>query len=481
MFRADGVGDLGGSAEGNDLAGLSIDELAARGRTLAAQVAQLQAEQVAVVAELQRRSRQVHGTVPAFVAWQFGLQRGEANRLVALARRLPSVPKLGAAFADGELSEATTRLLLGVATPDNEAKLLATARDATASQLATLVHEYRRVRDTPADGVSDDDDRSGRPSEWRSWWDHDRLLGRFDLDATDGLALEQALGLARAQVRAACDPDASAGDPIADADGSVPAGLLPDEVRPVSEARALAALVGAYVAGNLTEAELVPDGHHTLIITNDEALREHATRGPTDHGGGEEREPDGRRSFADVETSYVPGGPVVPTWMAVANACQGSVSALLEKLGLPINATVDARFANRAQRRALMRRDRCCTFPGCGATTRLVAHHVVEYPHGPTALANLILLCVHHHNLIHRARYRVRVAPDGGRPRFARADGTPVPSCPRRPTPADLPDPPAPGARHTGTHEPLTEFGADVILHDWLQPCERTMAGPTEF
>jgi hypothetical protein len=470
MFRGEGSGDLGGS--GGELAGLSIDELAERGRRLAAQVAQLQAEQVAVVAELQRRSGKLHGTVPAFVAWQFGLQRGEANRLVALARRLPSVPRLSEAFAEGELSEGTTRLLLGVATPHNEAKLLATARHATASQLATLVRQCRRVRDTPDETASRDEDRAGRPSEWRSWWEHDRLLGRFDLDATDGLALEQALGLARAQVRDAVDPELT--DAATDAEPR-PAGLLPDEVRPVSDARAHAALVGAYVTGNLPEAELVPDGHHTLIITNDDALREQASRDATD-GHAREGAP-----VADIEASYVPGGPVVPTWLAVANACQGSVSALLESLGRPITATVDARFANRAQRRALLRRDRCCTFPGCGATTRLVAHHVVEHPAGPTALANLILLCLHHHNLVHRAGYRIRVAPGGGSPRFARADGTPVPSCPRRPAAVDLPDPPAPGSRHTGTHEQLRAFGADVILHDWLQPRDRARDGPPEF
>src|SRR5690606_21878665 len=108
-----------------------------------------QAEHVSLVAEIDRRSGTYQGTPAAFVAGQFGLQPGEARRALALARKLPSVPAIGAAFADGELSEATVRLLTAVATADNETELLALTETATASQLRTLVGRYRRVQPDP--------------------------------------------------------------------------------------------------------------------------------------------------------------------------------------------------------------------------------------------------------------------------------------------------------------------------------------------
>ena len=172
----------------------------------------------------------------------------------------------------------------------------------------------------------------------------------------------------------------------------------------------------------------------------------------------------------------MPGGPVVPTWLAVAERVPGSVSVLVESLGRPITATVDARFANRAHADA----------PCCAATAAARSPGAApplgwspttsSSTRGPTALANLILLCVHHHNLVHRAGYRIQVAPEGGRPlRPGRRHAGALVPAPA--APADLPDPPVPGSRHTGTHERLRAFGADVILHDWFQARD----GPTEF
>ncbi len=68
-----------------------------------------------------------------------------------------------------------------------------------------------------------------------------------------------------------------------------------------------------------------------------------------------------------------------------------------------------------AMRRALIVRDRGCAFPGCDRPPSWChAHHVKHWAQGgDTAIGNLVLLCGHHHRLIHRGEWRVGIAGDG--------------------------------------------------------------------
>src|SRR5690606_33539792 len=68
-----------------------------------------------------------------------------------------------------------------------------------------------------------------------------------------------------------------------------------------------------------------------------------------------------------------------------------------------------------------------CQFPGCVHTRYLNAHHVWWWAFGgPTDIDNLVLLCSHHHTVIHDHGYRI-VRRDG-RWEFARPDGSPIPA-----------------------------------------------------
>ena len=82
-------------------------------------------------------------------------------------------------------------------------------------------------------------------------------------------------------------------------------------------------------------------------------------------------------------------------------------------------------------RRALDDRDEGrCRFPGCENHRWVDAHHIVHWARGgETKLDNLMLLCGHHHRLVHEGGFGVTRKGDGSLV-FRRPDGRVVPSVP---------------------------------------------------
>jgi Domain of unknown function (DUF222)/HNH endonuclease len=68
-----------------------------------------------------------------------------------------------------------------------------------------------------------------------------------------------------------------------------------------------------------------------------------------------------------------------------------------------------------AIRQALVLRDRGCAFPHCDRPPRWTdGHHIVSWVDGgATDLSNGVLLCEHHHRLIHHSPWQVRIRADG--------------------------------------------------------------------
>ena len=70
---------------------------------------------------------------------------------------------------------------------------------------------------------------------------------------------------------------------------------------------------------------------------------------------------------------------------------------------------------------ALVARDRHCAFPGCTRPPVMChAHHLRHWAdHGPTRLDNLVLLCGHHHRVIHHSPWQTRLNPKDRQPEFS--------------------------------------------------------------
>ena len=111
-------------------------------------------------------------------------------------------------------------------------------------------------------------------------------------------------------------------------------------------------------------------------------------------------------------------------------ACDASVVVVTEdERGTPLNVGRKQRIVSTPLRRAVVARDRHCTFPGCHRTRFVHAHHVHHWVDGgETSVDNLVLLCSQHHRLLHEGGYRIRRDYRGDH-YFVRADGRVIPRC----------------------------------------------------
>ncbi|MBE8520335.1 DUF222 domain-containing protein [Amycolatopsis sp. H6(2020)] len=98
------------------------------------------------------------------------------------------------------------------------------------------------------------------------------------------------------------------------------------------------------------------------------------------------------------------------------HACDAMIiPAVLGHKSEPLNLGRLRRLISAGLRRALFLRDRGCAFPGCHRPPRhCQGHHIRHWADGGrTDLTNLVLMCAHHHRLLHRSGWEVRIAPDG--------------------------------------------------------------------
>ncbi len=300
-----------------------------------------------------------------------GIGMNAAREKVRVAHALAQLPKISAGFAKGALSYSKVRAITRIADEFNEDYLLMIATHDTAHHVEKLVSKYRMAKRLQ-DAETANEQYNSR--EVTHYYDHDGcLVIKARLPADQGALIVKALEMAMDENFAAADKDA-------------------DEERPPIAARradALADIAETYM-NNQESSGSTADRYQVIV---------HVT----------------------AETSNIEDGPdVCPkgTWTAETSrriACDSSIVAIKEdENGEPLSIGRRSRTIPPAMRRALRLRDKGCRFPGCTNTRFVDGHHIEHWADGgETSLKNLVMLCRHHHHLVHEGGFVCEKSADG--------------------------------------------------------------------
>jgi len=105
-------------------------------------------------------------------------------------------------------------------------------------------------------------------------------------------------------------------------------------------------------------------------------------------------------------------GERVPVEQVRQLACSaGIIPLILGERSRPMDIGRKTRSFPAGIRRVLVARDKGCTFPGCGRPPKQCdAHHIRHWANGgDTSVKNAVLLCRHHHTLIHQSEWEVKM------------------------------------------------------------------------
>lgn len=333
--------------------------------------------------------------------WKCGMSMGPARERVRVARALPELPGISAAFSEGKVSYSKVRAMTRVATSKNEAALLQIALNGTATHVETQVRLYRKTKRIEA--LKEENLRHGHRE--LSWYidddDYWVFKGRFTPE--QGALLQKALEAAGDQL---FDEQRHVPEEVSiEVCNNVPLDSTTPE--PVSQKRAdeLARVVEGFLAG-VKNDQSGGDRYMVNIHTNIETLKQ-----------------DGTGTESEIEDRGH-----VPAETSRRMACDCSIAYWHEdKQGDPLNIGRKTRSIPPAIRRALKRRDQGCRFPGCTCNRFVDAHHIQHWADGgETSMDNLVLLCRTHHRLVHEAGYGVQVVVGQGAV-FSFPDGKIIP------------------------------------------------------
>lgn len=376
----------------------SVDELDEAIRTLARQMNADTYRLLELIADFDDRlgwAQWGHRNCAEWLAWRCGLSLSAAREKVRTAHALRLMPAVAEEFASGRLSYTKVRALTRVANKHDEKSLLAYALRASAPQVEERCREIRNANPDSVTGAL------------RAWQRRSLTLLRNDergvttisveVPVEEGEIVAKALERAVAAGEVAMGVEFAAEDVVRDRDRDWP----PAEGNGwrAQQADALVAIAKAYLSGGAAAAPGVTPDHYQVVVHVDESAF---------HGGA-------GRSDLPIET-------------VKRLTCDCALITIVEdEDGTPLDVGRKRRAVTTAIRRAVWARDRGCTFPGCSNRRYVESHHLRHWvAGGKTSVENLILLCSHHHRLVHEGGFTIRRADDGAI-RFARPDGRLIP------------------------------------------------------
>lgn len=327
--------------------------------------------------------------------WKCGIGLGAAREKVRVAHALKDLPQISDEFRCGRISFSKVRAMTRVATPESEEYLLMIARHGTASHVEKLVSQFRKVKRIEA-MEAEEQRHNLRELNWHVD-DDGTYVFKARLTPEQGerivKAIESAMDeefeerknvSAETSDRPAIDP---ASDPVA-------------QRRADALARVSEGFLGGTAGTNGGERSTIH------LHTDPDTLRR-------DGEGAESRLDTGAHVSAETSRRL---------------ACDCAVVHWNEdEAGEPLNIGRRSRSIPPAIRRALQKRDQGCRFPGCTAHRFVDAHHIRHWADGgETKMDNLVLLCRHHHRLVHEGGYGVRMT-DKSIPKFTDPTGRVIP------------------------------------------------------
>ena len=308
-------------------------------------------------------------SIAALVAGTAGVSPRRAETMVAVAHRLPELPRCAQGLREGRVSLDQIGVIAEGAAAGCDEHYAELVQVATVSQLRTAVKQ--EPRPDPERKKEATRKISKIEGEQSTTW-------RITLPKVEAAKFEAGLQSHRDALVADWKRDHDAQDSIDPEDGrkrqwdaqsqvSEQAPPFPDRVD---------AFMALVEAGWDTDVQRRPHGQHTTVVVHVDVEKPVAAL----HLG---------TALTDEDRRYL--------------LCDATCEVWFERHGAPIGAGRTTRTISRRLRRALEHRDQTCVVPGCGSTRGLHAHHLVHWENGgPTELSNLVLLCPFHHRLHHR-------------------------------------------------------------------------------
>ena len=302
---------------------------------------------------------------PSTAAWlrrRTGMRDGDARALVEAGEASDALPQTGAAWRDGTISAGAARTIFGARVTGHDPKLRAIepllldmARDGVTRQLRQACAHFRAC--AQAEGTEPRD--------------HDGLT----LSQTYGGRTVLAANLSSTAAEIVTTAVHALTDPPADTDRRTAARRRADGLVRMAE------LALAQLGKQNPDGPVRARPSCTVVID-----------WPTLHNGDLGRmdgEYTGTLHPSDVERLLCD--------CTVARVVTGPTS-------MPIDVSPNRRTIPAGLRRALVVRDQGCRYPGCRKPAGWCdAHHVIHWRHGGrTILINLVLLCDHHHHVVHQ-------------------------------------------------------------------------------
>jgi hypothetical protein len=343
--------------------------------------------------------------------WKCGIDMGAARQKVRIAHALSDLPQISAALRAGQVSFSKVRAMTRVATPQNEDYLLMIAGHGTASHVERLVRNYRKVKRNEA-LARDNQHHALRELNWYIDDDGSYVM-KARLSPEQGSRIVQALNAAMAVIHEEqCN---AAKDVSAETSGYSESPIA------ARRADALERIADNFLTRSISGAEhIVNSGdRYTLHLhTEINTLGE-------DGDGAESELASGGCVSAETSRRLACDCGVVH-WREDRSA----TSSTNRTSSTTLDVGRRTRSIPPAIRRALERRDGGCRFPGCTARHYVDAHHIRHWADGgETRLDNLLLLCRHHHRLVHEGGYGLAM-PVGGEPEFTAPNGKLIPCGP---------------------------------------------------